>query len=92
MRGSRGVVLWTKRLEAYGQAQRAHRKLYYANRNLSKNESSKVLTIIHDKMNHSKTAYPYFSHKNKAVDSFMKLPMAVTGMIAHGLGDVQYAH
>jgi hypothetical protein len=41
-------------------------------------------------MDHSKTAFPHFSHKNKAVDSFMKLPVAVTGMIAHGHGDVQY--
>jgi hypothetical protein len=43
-------------------------------------------------MDHSKTTCPHFSHKNKAVDSFMKLPVAVTGMIAHGHGDVQYAH
>jgi hypothetical protein len=91
-RGSRATVLWTKKLEAHGQAQRAHRELYYANRNLSKNEPSKILTIIHDKMDHSKTAYPHFSHKNKAVDSFMKLQVAVTGMIAHGHGDVQYVH
>jgi hypothetical protein len=92
MRGSHAAVLWTKKLEAHGQAQRAHRELYYANWNLSKNEPSKVLTIIHDKMDHSKTACPYFSHKNKAVDSFMKLPVAVTGMIAHGHGDVRYAY
>ena len=84
--------MWTKRLEAHGQAQMVHRELYYANQNLSKNESSKVLTIIHDKMDHSKTACPHFSHKNKAVDSFMKLPIAVTGMITHGHCDVQYAH
>jgi hypothetical protein len=73
-------------------AQRAHRELYYANRNLSKSKPSKVLTIIHNKMDHSKTACPHFSHNNKAVDSFKKLPVAVTGMIAHGHGDVQYAH
>ena len=81
-----------KRLEAHGQAQRAHRKFYYANQNLSQNESSKVLTIIHDKMDHSKTVCLHFSHKNKVVDSFMKLLVAVTEMIAHGQGDVQYAH
>jgi hypothetical protein len=90
-RGSCAADLWTKKLEAHGQAQRAHRELYYANRNLSKSKPSKVLTIIHDKMDHSKTACPHFSHKNKAVDSFMKLPVAVTGMIAHGHGDVRYA-
>jgi hypothetical protein len=43
-------------------------------------------------MDHSKTACPHLSHKNKAVDSFMKLPVAVTGMIAHGHGHERYAH
>jgi hypothetical protein len=43
-------------------------------------------------MDHSKTASHHFSHKNKAIDSLMKLPVVVTGMIAHGHGDVQYAH
>jgi hypothetical protein len=31
-------------------------------------------------------------HKNKTLDSFMKLPVAVTRMIAHGHDDVRYAH
>ena len=88
MRGSRTTVLWTKKLEAHGQAQRAHRKLYYANWNLSKSEPNKVLTIIHDKMDHLKTTCPHFSHKNKIVDSFMKLLVVVSRMIAHGHGDV----
>ena len=79
-------------MEAHGQAQRAHRELYYANQNLSKNEPSKVLTIIHDKMDHSKTACLYFSYKNKAIDSFMKLPVLVTRMIAHGHSNVRYAY
>ena len=43
-------------------------------------------------MDHLKTACPYFLHKNKAVDSFMKLLVKVTGMIAYGHGDVRYAH
>jgi hypothetical protein len=30
-RGSRAADVWTKKLEAHGQAQRAHRELYYAN-------------------------------------------------------------
>jgi hypothetical protein len=51
-----------------------------------------VMTIIHDKMDHSKTACPHFSHKNKAMDSFMKLLVAVIGMIVHGHRDVRYAH
>jgi hypothetical protein len=59
---------------------------------LSEKEPTKVLTIIHDKMDHSKTASLLFSYENKATDPLMKLPVAVTGMIAHGHGNVQYAH
>jgi hypothetical protein len=69
----------------------SHRELYYANRHLSEKEPTKVLTIIYNKMDHSKTASPHFSHKIKATDSFMKLPVAVTQMIAHGHGDERYA-
>ena len=59
---------------------------------MSEKYPDKVLTIIHNKMDHSKIASPHFSHKSKAIDSFMKMPIAVTGMIAHGHGDVRYAH
>jgi hypothetical protein len=90
-RGLHAADLWTKKLGAHIDVQRIHRELYYINRLLSKLEPSKVLTIIHDKMDHSKTTFPHFSHKNKAVDSFMKLPVAVIG-IAHGHGNLQYAH
>ena len=70
----------------------AHRELYYANRYLSAKEPEKCVTFIHDKMDHSKTSSPHFSHKSKHMDSFMKLPISVTRMIAHGHGDVRYAH
>ena len=43
-------------------------------------------------MDHSKTSSPHFSHKSKHMDSFIKLPVSVTGMIMHGHGDVCYAH
>ena len=51
--------------------QRAHRELYYANRFLSEKEPEKCVTIIHDKMDHSKTSSPHFSHKSKHMDSGM---------------------
>lgn len=89
-RGSRHADIWTRR--AHIDAQTSHRELYYANRQLSEKEPTKVLTIIHDKMDHSKTASLHFSHKKKAIDSLMKLPVAITRMIAHGHGDVRYAH
>ena len=71
---------------------RAHRELYYFNRILSEDFLEKMLTIIHDKMDHSKPASPHYSHKTKATDSYMRMSVAVTGMIAHGHGDVKYAH
>ena len=84
--------MWTRELKIHLVGQQAHRKLYYANRMMSEKYPEKVLTIIHDKMDHSKTASLHFSHKSKAIDSFMKMPIAITGMIAHGHSDVRYAH
>ena len=47
---------------------------------------------MHDKMDHVKTTSPVFSHKSKELDSLVKLPVSMIGMIAHGHGDVRYAH
>jgi hypothetical protein len=52
----------------------------------------KCVTIIHDKMNHAKTTSPCFTSKNKSIDAFMRLSMAVMGMIACGHGDGKFAH
>ena len=43
-------------------------------------------------MDHAKTASLVFSHKSKELDSLVKLPVFVTGMIAHRHGDVRDAH
>jgi hypothetical protein len=56
-RGSRIADIWIRKLGAHIDAQMSHRELYYANRRLSEKEPTKVLTIIHDKMDHSKTAF-----------------------------------
>ena len=72
--------------------QRAHRELYYPNRFLLEKEPGKCVTIIHDKMDHSKTSSPHFSHKSKHMDSFMKLPISIMGMIAHGHAYIRYAY
>ena len=69
-----------------------HQELYCANRNLSISELEKILTIIHDKMDHSKIASPHFFHKNKSTEAFMKLPVSMMGMIAHEHGDIRYAY
>ena len=89
---SQAQEVWTRELKIHLAGQQAHRELYYANHMMSEKYPEKVLTIIHDKMDHSKTSSPHFSHKSKAIDSFMKMPIAITCMIAHGHGDVRYAH
>ena len=66
--------------------------MYYINRDLSFNKPHECITIIHDKMDHSKIACPAFFHKSKEFDGLMKLPISVTGMLAHGYADVRYAH
>ena len=91
-RGSGAYDVYQKRLDMHIVGQRTHWELYYANRFLSEKEPQKYVTIIHDKMDHSKTSSPHFSHKSKHMDSFMKLPISVTGMIAHGHRDIRYAH
>ena len=47
---------------------------------------------MHDKMNHSKTASPVLFHKVKHLDGLMKLPIAVTSILAHGHVDQCYMH
>ena len=52
-----------------------------------KKESMKCVTIMHNKMDHSKTFSPHFSHKSKHMDLFMKLLIFDTKMIVHSKED-----
>jgi hypothetical protein len=61
--------------------QEAHRNDYYTNRALSISRPLEVLTVIHDKMDHAKTASPCFANRIKATDGLFKLPVSVTGEI-----------
>jgi len=45
------------------------------------------LCLIHDKMNHSKTALLQFQVKNKMVFGLVQLLVTLIGMIVHGHGD-----
>ena len=90
--GEEAKSKWEELKKIHNKGQLAHRQYYYEKRDESIRSLDKMLCIIHDKMDHSKTASPHFSHKTKVTESFMKMPVAVTGMIAHGHGDVQYAH
>jgi hypothetical protein len=89
---STNYALFDKAYKVHLAEQEAHRNAYYGTRYMSISHPGKYVTIIHDKMDHAKTASPCFASKNKSIDAFMRLPVAVTGMIAHGHGDGKYAH
>ena len=90
--GSEQALKWSRKLDKHLAIAHAHREFYYAKGYHSLTYTHECLTIMHDKMDHAKTASPMFSHKSKELDSLVKLPVFVTGMIAHGHGDVRYAH
>ena len=91
-RGSGAYDVCQDRLDMHIASQRAHEELYYTNRFLLEKQLEKCVTIIHNKIDHSKISSPHFSHKRKHMDSFMKLPVSVIGMIVHSHRDVRYAH
>ena len=47
---------------------------------------------MHDKMDHAKTASSVFFHRTKHLDGLTKVPLSMTGVLAHGHGDVRHAH
>ena len=63
---SRAREKWAYILQTHIAGQKAHRELYSANQRISEKYPEKILTIIHDKMDHSKIPSPHFSHKSKA--------------------------
>ena len=90
--GTQASLLLATKLQMHLNKAWAHRDLYAANRYWSKCFPHECVTIMHDKMDHAKTTSHVFSHKTKHLDGFMKLPVSVIGMLAHGHGDVKYAH
>ena len=91
-RSSGAYDLCQKRFDMHIAGQRVHREFYYINWFLSKKDPENCVTILHDKMDHSKTSSPHFSHKSKHMDLFMKFLIFVTRMIAYGHGNICYAH
>jgi hypothetical protein len=66
--GSSGFKHVTELLETHLREQECARVYYYLSRALSIHRPKQVLCIMHDKMDHSKTASPCFASKTKAVD------------------------
>jgi hypothetical protein len=90
--GSAGFKHVTMLLETHLREQECACAYYYLNRALSIHRPMQVLYIMHDKMDHSKAASPCFASKTKSVDAYLKLPVYVTGMIAHRHSDKKYVH
>ena len=90
--GSVQAQKWSRKLDKHLGIARAHHEYYYTLRYHSQTYLEECVTIMHDKMDHAKTTSPVFSHKNKDLDGLTKLSVSMTGMIAHGHGDVRYVH
>ena len=90
--GSSSAMMWQQRLDKHLTTARTHQDLYYINWFWSLTFPHECLMIMHNKMDHSKTVCPVFLHKSKDTDGLMKLLVSIIGMIAHGHGDVCYAH
>jgi hypothetical protein len=68
------------------------RNVYCVSHRISKARPKQALFFIHEKMDHSKTWSPCFTIKHKGINGLVILPISVIGMLAHGHGDVKYAH
>ena len=77
-------LLWSKKIQVHIDFAFAHQDLYYLNQYRSKSSPHEVVTIMHDKMDYSKTASPVLFHKVKHLDGLMKFLIVVTGILAHG--------
>jgi len=80
-------------LEQYRADEKAHhdehsqgRRLYHAWRTQSIQNPKTFLCIIHDKMDHGKTALPSFPNCPKLLAGMLKFPFTVTGILTHGHG------
>jgi hypothetical protein len=90
--GSQATMFWAQKLKLYLNSAMAHWELYSANRYCSWFFPGKCVTLLHDKMDHTKTASLVLLHKTKQLDGLMKLHVSVTCMLAHGPGNVRYTH
>ena len=86
------ALLLATKLQMHLNKAWTHRDLYAANRYRSRSFFHECVIVMHDKMDHAKTASLVFFHNTKHLDGFTKLPVSVTRMLAHGHGDVRYAH
>ena len=67
-------------------------RLYHGWSSNSVDSSTEFLCIIHDKIDHTKSAIPQMQQSTKAICGLRQIPISVIGMLMHGHGDGAYAH
>ena len=67
-------------------------RLYHGWSSNSIDSPTEFLCIIHDKMDHTKSAIPRMQRSTKATCGLGQIPISVTRMLTHGHGDGAYAH
>ena len=76
----------------YINYQNACHRLYHEWSSNSVDSPAEFLYIIHDKMDHTKSAIPQMQWSTKATSGLGQIPISVTGMLTHGHGDGTCAH
>ena len=66
--------------------------LYHGWSSNSVDSPTEFLYIIHNKMDHTKSAIPLMQRTTKAISRLGQIPISVIGMLKHGQGDGAYAH
>ncbi len=90
-RNSNEVNEYKRKLRKHILHQELCRYLYHAWRTKSVQSKDEFLCIIHDKMDHVKTALPRLQVYNKMIYGHGKFPITFIGMITHGHEDEKYA-
>ena len=72
--------------------QNACRRLYHGWSSNSVDSPTECLCIIHNKMDHTKSAIPRMQQSTKATSGLGQISISVTEMLTHGHGDGAYAH
>jgi hypothetical protein len=63
--GFQATMLWAWKLKLHLYSAWAHRELYYANHYRLRSFPGECVTIMHNRMDHAKSASPMFSHKTR---------------------------
>lgn len=66
--------------------------MYYAHNLALEMSQSNYSSIVHDKMDKSKTSIPRLGKKTKDINNVMNLPISLIGMLTHGDNTGGFAH